>query len=168
MRKRDLHQVRTFIFQPGETVTLKCTRKSENSSARFRVCRGSRAIEASAEKVVFKMPKDGLGIHMAELDITFAGRWNALHLDRAGIDVLVRGSQGTRHAQHILPGPKIGRWTYRFVSVRPGSTLYFCPESNCESRMLPVTEVARGRTCLSCNGVRMIPFKVPPERRGVA
>jgi len=161
MRKRDLHQIRTLFFQPGEVVTLKSALRSKNSSARFRVCHGSHAIEVTPEKLVFKMPNDGLGIQMAQLDVNFAGRWNTLHLDRAGIEVVVRGSKGVGHAHHIRPGPKIGRWTYRLVSVRPGSTLYFCPESNCETRMLPVTQVAKGRTCLSCSGVRMIPFKVP-------
>jgi hypothetical protein len=158
MRKRDIHQVRTFFFQPGETVTLKSTPRSRNSSARFRVRRRNHAVETSTEKVVFKMPRAGLGIQTAELDVNFAGRWNKLHLDRIGIDVLVRGSKGVRHIHHVIPGPKIGRWTYRVVSVRPGSTLYFCPESNCESRMLPVTDQ---RACRVCGGVRMIPLEVP-------
>jgi hypothetical protein len=158
MRKRDIHQVRTFFFQPGETVTLKSTLRSKNSSAQFRVRRGIRPVEASIEKLVFKMPKTGLGIQMAELDVNFTGRWNKLHLDRVGIDVLVRGSKGVRHIHQITPGPKIGRWIYRVVSVRPGSTLYFCPESNCESRMLPVTDQ---RACPACSGVRMIPLEVP-------
>jgi len=158
MRQRDIHQVRTFFFQPGETVTLKSTLRSKNSSARFRVRRGSRPVETSIEKLVFKMPNAGLGMQMAELDVNFAGRWKTLHLDQVGIDVLVRGSKGARHIHHIIPGPKMGRWTYRLVSVRPGSTLYFCPESNCESRMLPVTDQ---RACPVCSGARMIPLEVP-------
>jgi len=162
MRKLDIHQVRTFFFQPGETITLKSVLRSKNSSARFRVRPGNHAVETSTEKVVFKMPRAGLGIQTAELDVSFTGRWNKLHLDRVGIDVLVRGSKGVRHIHHVIPGPKIGRWIgrwiYRMVSVRPGSTRYFCPESNCENRMLPVTDQ---RACPACSGVRMIPLEVP-------
>ena len=159
MRKRDLHQVRTFFFHPGETVTLKSTLRSKNSSARFRMRRGSQAVDASPEKLVVKMPKDGLGVQVAQLDVTFAGRWDKLHLDRAGIDVLVRGSKNMRSVHHIVPGPKTGRWTYRLISVKTGSTLYFCPESNCECWMLPVTELGGDGTCASCHSVRIIPFK---------
>jgi hypothetical protein len=158
MRKRDIHQVRTFFFQPGETVTLKSALRSKNSAARFRVRRGNHVVEASTEKVVFKMPRAGLGVVTAELDVNFTGKWNKLHLDRVGIDVLVRGSKGLRHIHRIIPGPKIGRWIYRVVSVRPGSTLYFCPESTCETRMLPVSDHGK---CPACSGVRMIPLAVP-------
>jgi hypothetical protein len=159
MRKRDLHQARTFFFHPGETVTLKSTRKNKNSSARFRTRRGSKAVDASAEKLVLKMPKDGLGIQTAELDVDFAGSWQKLHLDPAGIDVLVRGSKGMRSVHHIIPGPKTARWTYRLISVKPGSTLYFCPESNCEGWMMPVTEVGEEGACTFCRSSRIIPFK---------
>lgn len=160
MRKRDIHQVRTFIFRPGETVTLKAALRSKNSSARFRVRNRNRPNETSAEQLALKMPSDGMGSQLAELDVNFAGKWNTLHLDRDGIDVLVQGSKGVRHIHHILPGPSSGRWTYHLVSVEVESTLYLCPEIDCENRMLPVTDIAKGRACPVCGGIRMISLKV--------
>lgn len=160
MRTRDVHHVRTFFVRPGETITLKAALKGKNSSIRFRVRRGGHTVESSTEKLVFKMPSKGLGIEIAELDVNFAGRWNRLHLDRPGIDLLVRGSKGVRYTQHVIPGPKAARWIYRLISAEPGNTLYFCPESNCKDRMLPVTGIGGESVCSSCGGARMIPVKV--------
>jgi hypothetical protein len=48
---------------------------------------------------------------------------NRLHPDRAGMDVLVRGSKGVCNAQHVVPGPKAARWIYRLICVEPGKPL---------------------------------------------
>ena len=161
MRKRDSHQPRTFFFRPGETVTLKALPKTEGASAKFHACRGSNVAESSPDKLVFRLPKQGLGLEVAQLDVDFAGRWDRLHLDPAGIRVSVRGSKGIRYDHRILPGPKSGRWTYRIVSAEPGSTLYFCPEEECGQRMVPAMGTAGRKACASCDGKRVIPVKVP-------
>lgn len=161
MRRRDTHQVRTFFVRPKEKVTIQCVVDSNNASANFRSARRSDAIRASKRKIEFEMPKEGTGMKVIELDVAFGGQWNKLHLDRAGIDVHVRGTKGSRFTHHIVPGPKLGRWTYRMVAADPGRTLHFCPEIGCKSRMLPVTFVAGESVCPSCRGSRMIPVKVP-------
>lgn len=161
MRRPDRHQPRTLFFRPGETVTLQATARSKNSKASFRIRRGSDAVKKSDANVVFRMPKDELGVEIAELDVNFAGRWAQLHLDHAGIEVSIRGSKGEKYKQRIFPGPKVGRWTYRLVSAKPGRTLYFCPESDCRNRMLPNLAANQGAACSCCGGKRMIPVKVP-------
>jgi hypothetical protein len=152
----NLHQPRTFFFRPGETVTLKVTAKSTNSAGRFRALRGQRPLKASPKTLVFRMPKEGLGLSVAELDVSFGGRWDRLHLEKAGIEVSVRGSKGTTYQQRILPGPKLGRWTYRIISAPPHSVLHFCPEAKCERRMLPTIELAERGACPSCGKRRMM------------
>jgi len=161
MRKRDSHQPRTFFFRPGETVTLKALPKTDGSSVKFKARRGSQPPKSPPGTLVFSMPKQGLGLEVAELDVDFAGRWDRLHLDPAGVRVSVRGSRGIRYDHRILPGPKSGRWTYRIVSAEPGSILYFCPEEKCRQQMLPTMGEAGREACDSCGGKRIIPVKVP-------
>jgi len=156
VRTRDLHHPRTFFFRPGETVTLKVVVKSKNSSGKFRAMRGYRTVKKTAKTIVFRMPKEGVGLSAAELDVSFGGRWNLMHLDMSGVEVSLRGSKGTVYRQRILPGPKLGRWTYRIISAAPRTTLYFCLEPTCERRMMPTTEWAEHGTCSSCGKRRMV------------
>ena len=164
MRKRDLHQPRTFFFRPNETVTIKVEKKSRTCTVSLRPRYGDSLVRKSGEKIMLHMPKDSLQVAVAEMDVNFGGRWDRLHLDHVGIVVSVRGSKGVGYRHHIVPGPKVSRWTYRFISAEPGDKLYFCAKSDCSRRMMPVMGGVGKGVCSLCGGTQMIPVEVPAPR----
>src|SRR5262249_19756844 len=119
MRKRTIHHPRTFFFRPGETVTVKVAARTRHFVVRLRAGRGERPGRASSKTLVYRMPKDGVAIAVAELDVKFTGRLEGVHT----LEVTVRGSRGGTHKHHIAASVDPGRWTYRLIAAEPRSRL---------------------------------------------
>jgi hypothetical protein len=158
MRFRDIHQPRTLVFRPSEQVSIEATSRTKNASTKLKVYANKRLTKASQKRIIVRIPKEALKFVTVELDVNFTGKWDQLHLQRHGIEVVFRRVSRLLWRHRIVPGPSNSRWIYRLLAVKRRTPIGVCCERTCSARMIPVVFVSRAQPCHSCGRKKVIPI----------
>jgi hypothetical protein len=157
MTIREHQHPRTFVFQPGEAVTVTVTKRSRNVTTRMLVGEGLKPESQHAGVLEFHLPKKNTPARFI-LDTDFETGPERLHTDPSGVEVMLSGSTGTVYRHLIAPGPVSGRWDFRIAGLMSSRTYYVCPEPTCPEYNKPVETCPNDGICPDCKKAKLIPI----------
>ncbi|SRR5216683_3262360 len=156
MRSRDIHQPRTLVFRPNEQISIEAVSRTENASTKLKVYAKKRLTKTSPNRILVRIPKEPLKFLILELDVNFTDKWNELHMQRRGIELVFKKATRVMLRHRIVPGPSTSRWIYRLLAVKPRTSVGVCCERSCTARMIPVVFVSQSQPCRSCGKKKVI------------
>jgi len=156
MRSRDIHQPRTLVFRPTEQVSIEAMSRTKNASTKLKVYAKKRLTRTSSKRIVVRLPREPLKFLTVEVDVNFTGKWDQLHLQHRGIEVVFKRATRLVWRHRIVPGPSSSRWIYRLLAVKPRTSVGMCCERTCAARMIPVVFVSRTQPCGTCGEKKLI------------
>src|SRR6266849_7132864 len=147
MRSRDIHQPRTMVFRPNEQVGIEVVPRTKKAPITLKVYAKKRLTKTSSKRVMVRLPREPLKFVIVSLDVDFTGKWDQLHLQHRGIEVVFKKATRLVCRHRILPGPSRSRWIYRLLAINRQTTVGVCCERTCAARMIPVVFVSRTQPC---------------------